>query len=202
MHRALKQFRKPWSLSAPHFCVQRRIEHPLATGLTAVGSDPGGRWRTPYSQEEIFKHQSRLFSSGYFPTFPNIDAQAVANARLLMAGGNDQGGWLQPHPEPPQMSKCKYSGDIFTLEKPVWGCCILKAFPHYLDESCLQGIGAKMILFSMLFSILLRITPSVQACECKWIFQFLKYKLKKYPCDIKNPIRAPSAARLLFAIYH
>lgn len=90
---------------------------------------------------------------------------------------------------------------IFTLERPVWEGCILKAFSRYLDESCLQGIGAEMILFSMLWSILLWITPSGRACECKWIYQFLKYKLIKNACDFKNPIQAPSAAQLWFATY-
>lgn len=68
---------------------------------------------------------------------------------------------------------------LSTLERPLRGCGVLEAFPCCLDESCLQGIGAEMILFSMLLSILLRITPSVQASECKWLHQFFKYKLKK-----------------------
>ena len=97
------------------------------------------------------------------------------------------------------------SGNVFALERPLRGCGISKAFPHYLDESCLQRIGAEIILFSMLLSILLRITPSVQASECKWLYQFLKYKLKKKKYnapDIKNPMQAPSPAQLLSEFYY
>lgn len=95
---------------------------------------------------------------------------------------------------------CGCPGNVFTLKRSEWACFISKAFPRCFDETCLQQKGAKMILFSMLLSILLRITPSVQARECKWIYQFLKYKLKTMHVILKNPIQAPLGTCLLLEI--
>lgn len=182
------------------------LEHLLPQGSPHLEAMPVAGEELPIPKKRFLnKCRSRLFFSWYFLAFPNIDEPRSCKCPSADGGGQGPGwvaaAWTPAYTEPLQVSTCGCSG-VFTLERPVCGCCILKAFPHYLDESCLQVIGAEMILFSMLLSILLWITPSVQACECKWIYQFLKYKLKKYACDIKNAIQAPSAAHLLFEIYH
>lgn len=190
MPSALKQFRKPQSLSVTHF---RALEHLPPQGYPHPEAIPVAGVELPIPKKRLFflyiyffflnKNRSGLFFSWYFPTFPNSDALRGYTRASLRAQGRDRGGWRQrelrrtqsPRKSPPATAPVMFSPSKGLCEDAVfWKLSLL-----FLDGSCLQRIGAEMILFSMLLSILLQITPSVQASECKWIYQFLKYKLKK-----------------------
>lgn len=143
----------------------------------------GGRRGTPCSQEKILKHtqEGALSSAG----ISNLSQWRWRSSRKTCiccwrrAGdGLGAAAWAPAVTDPLQMPISGRSGNVFTSEAWERMLCFGR-FPSLFGWELLAGIGAELILFSMLLGILFWITPSVQASECKWIYQFLKYQLKK-----------------------
>lgn len=193
----------PHSSGLPLSVVRWSISCP-----STAGSNPGGQARNSLLLRKDVETNAGGSSFSQL-VFSNLSRWRWPSSRKTCiccwqraGSGVGAAAWTPASTDPLQMPSSECSGNVFTSE--AWERMLyFGSFPSLFGWELLAGIGAELMLFNMLLGILFRITPSVRASECKWIYQFLKYQLKKkYACDIKNLIQAPCSAQLLFKIYH